>query len=209
MSPESLTAFATLGTVVVIGASAVAALIQLRHMRASNELEALLALQKDFQSPPIQASLHYVQEQLPHEMQEEGYRDELAAIGFISVERHPELLACNWFTQMGTFLKHGLISESTVMDLYARLIRYYWNALAPTIAIMRRKRGDGQYSEFEYLALRASGWLEHHVDGVLPHSITRSPLPDPWRETDARRHSGTMAVASISTLAPSSSRSAT
>jgi hypothetical protein len=200
MSPESLTAFATLGTVVVIGASAVAALIQLRHMRASNELEALLALQKDFQSPPIQTSLHYVQEQLPHEMQEESYRDELAAIGFISVERHPELLACNWFTQMGTFLKHGLISESTVMDLYARLIRYYWNALAPAIAIMRRKRGDGQYSEFEYLALRAGAWLEHHSDGVFPHNITRSPIADPWKETDAQREERAFALKGVVTL---------
>lgn len=200
MSPELLTAFATLGTVVVIGASAVAALIQLRHMRASNELEALLALQKDFQSPPIQASLQYVQEQLPHEMQEESYRDQLSALGFISVERHPELLACNWFTQMGTFLKHGLISESTVMDLYARLIRYYWNALAPAIAIMRRKRGDGQYSEFEYLALRASGWLEQHSDGVFPHSVTRPPLADPWKETDAQREERAFALKGVITL---------
>ena len=195
-----ITALATLGTVFVIGASAVAALIQLRHMRASNELEALLALQKDFQSPPIQASLHYVQEQLPHHMQDEAYRDELAAIGFISVERHPELLACNWFTQMGTFLKHGLISESTVMDLYARLVRYYWNALAPAIAIMRRKRGDGQYSEFEYLALRANAWLEHHTDGVLPHSVERSPLPDPWKETDAQREERSFALKGVVTL---------
>lgn len=200
MAPEMITALATLGTVVVIGASAVAALIQLRHMRASNELEALLALQKDFQSPPIQAALHYVQEQLPHQMQDDPYRDELAAIGFISVERHPELLACNWFTQMGTFLKHGLISESTVMDLYARLVRYYWNALSPAIAIMRRKRGDGQYSEFEFLALRATAWLERHADGVLPHNIVRSPLADPWKDTDVQREQGSFALKGVVTL---------
>lgn len=200
MNPELLTAFATVGTVLVIGASAAAALIQLRHMRASNELEALLSLQQDFQSPPVQAALHYVQEQLPHQIQEEAYRDELAAIGFISVERHPELLACNWFTQMGTFLKHGLISEATLMDLYARLVRYYWNALAPAIAIMRRKRGDGQYSEFEYLALRATAWLEHHNEGVFPKNVTRTPLLDPWRDTDAQRQERSFALKGVVTL---------
>ncbi|HET9095484.1 MAG TPA: hypothetical protein VFN37_02385 [Candidatus Baltobacteraceae bacterium] len=200
MSPELLTAVATFGTVLVIGASAVAALIQLRHMRASNELEALLSLQKEFQSPPVQAALHYVQEQLPHHMQDEHYRDELAAIGFISAERHPELLVCNWFTQMGTFLKHGLIGESTLMDLYARLVRYYWNALAPAVAIMRRKRGDGQYSEFEYLALRAAAWLERNSQGVFPRNVERAPLADPWRESDEKRAEGSFALKGIVSL---------
>jgi hypothetical protein len=184
MSAEMLTALATLGTVVVIGASAIAALIQLRHMRASNELEAVLALQEDFQSPQLQSALEYVQHKLPLQLEEEAYRAELAGLGYISIDRHPELLACNWFTQMGTFLKHGLISETTLMDLYARLIRYYWNALAPAIAIMRRKRGDGQYSEFEYLALRANGWLANHREGAFPRGSVRAALPDPWRETD-------------------------
>jgi hypothetical protein len=192
-----ITAFATLGTVVVIGASAVAALIQLRHMRASNELEAVLSLQQDFQSPEVQTALQYVQEQLPLRLQEERYREELAAIGFISVDRHPELVVCNWFTQMGTFLKHGLISESTLMDLYARLIRYYWKSLAPAIAIMRRKRGDGQYSEFEYLALRAAAWLEHHNDGAFPRGVVRRPLPDPWRESDREREEGAFALKGV------------
>jgi hypothetical protein len=179
-----ITALATLGTVVVIGASAVAALIQLRHMRASNELEAVLALQDDFQSPELQAALEYVQRQLPLQLEEESYRNELAALGYVSIERHPELLACNWFTQMGTFLKHGLISEATLMDLYARLVRYYWTALAPAIAIMRRKRGEGQYSDFEYLAIRAKRWLAKHDAGAFPGDSARPALPDPWRETD-------------------------
>lgn len=191
MSPELLTAIATLLTVVVIGASAIAALIQLRHMRASNELEAVLALQSDFQSPEVQGALHYVQDKLAAHLEDEQYRQELAALGFISVDRHPELIACNWFTQMGTFLKHGLITESTLMDLYARLIRYYWKELAPAIAVMRRKRGNGQYSEFEYLAIRASDWLERHGHGALPRGTRRAPLADPWRETDGVREDGT------------------
>lgn len=200
MSPELLTAVATFGTVLVIGASAVAALVQLRHMRASNELQALLSLQNEFQSAPVQAALHYIQEQLPHHMQEEHYRDELAAIGFISVERHPELLACNWFTQMGVFLKHGLISESTLMDLYARLIRYYWNALSPAIAIMRRKRSDGQYADFEYLALRAGVWLQQNSRGVFPRHVVRVPLTDPWAESDAKRAEGAFALKGVVSL---------
>lgn len=186
MTPETLTAYSTLGTVIVIGASAVAALQQLRHMRASNELDAVLSLQRDFQSPQVQSALHYVQECLPERMEDPLYREDLAAIGFVSVERHPELIVCNWFEQMGTFLKHGLISESTVMDLYARLVRFYWNALSPAIAVMRRRRGSGQYSQFEYLAMRAARWLDRHSDGVVPKNVVRTGVTDPWRERDVR-----------------------
>jgi hypothetical protein len=187
MSAELLTAYATLGTIVVIGASAMAAIIQLRHMRASNELEAVLALQRDFQSPELQAALHYVQSHLGERLEEEAYREELAALGFVGTDRHPELIACNWFAQMGTFLKHGLISEATVMDLFARLIRYYWKALMPVVAIMRRRRGLGQYSEFEYLALRANAWLERNHHGTFPRGVSRPPLPDPWAAIDEAR----------------------
>jgi hypothetical protein len=200
MTGDYLNAYATLGSVAVIGASAFAALIQLRHVRGSNELEAILSLQEDFRSPEVRAALHYVQEQLPGKLDDEQYRRELSAIGFINVERHPELIACNWFTQMGTFLKHGLITESTLMDLYARLIRYYWKVLSPAIAIMRRKRGDGQYSEFEYLALRANVWLERHAKGTFPRGLARPPLPDPWRELDEAPAVDGIAIKGVVTL---------
>jgi hypothetical protein len=184
MNAEYLTADATLATVVVIGASAIAALVQLRHMRASNQLQAVLSLESDFRSPEVQASLHYIQERLPQRLEDPHYRQELAAIGYISIERHPELVACNWFTQMGTFLKHGLISENMFMDLFARLIRYYWRALAPVVAIMRRSRGPSQYDEFEYLALRAIAWLDTHPQGEFPRGVRREQLPDPWINQD-------------------------
>ena len=184
MTAEQITAFATLGTVIVIGASAIAALVQLRHMRASNELEAVLELHKDFRSAEVQNALHYVQQRLTAQLEDPQYRNELAAIGYVSSEAHPELTACNWFAQMGTVLKHGLIAEDTCMDLFARLIRYYWKALTPVIAIMRRARGAGQYDEFEYLALRANAWLDRHPEGVFPRGMTRAQLSDPWLEKD-------------------------
>lgn len=184
MSAELLTAYATLATVIVISASALAALIQLRHMRASNELEAVLELNKDFRSSDVQNALHYVQRQLALKLEDPQYRHELAAIGYVSTEVHPELIACNWFTQIGTVLKHGLIAEDTFMDLFARLIRYYWRSLSPVVAIMRRARGAGQYDEFEYLALRASAWLERNPQGVFPKGMARAQLSDPWKEAD-------------------------
>lgn len=184
LNAEWVTALSTFGTVVVIGATAVAALVQLRHLRAANQLEALLSLERDFRAPELQAALRYVQEQLPKNLEDPVYRDELARLGFIDPDKHPELTLCNWFNAMGALLKYDLVSESTFMDLFGRLIAYYWKVLAPAVAVMRRNRGDAQYHDFEYLALRANTWLKEHPHGHFPAGSQRINIQDPWLQAD-------------------------
>ncbi len=184
MTAEVISAWAAVGTLVVIGASAIAALVQLRHMRAGNQLEALLSLERDFRTPEIQSALKYIQRDLAAKLQDPAYRRELETLGVVDSEVHPELTVCNWFNELGTLVKHRLVSESTFMDLFARLIVYCWKHVAPAVAIMRRTRGDFQYHDFEYLAMRAQSWLERNPHGIFPGSVSRTPLLDPWRESD-------------------------
>lgn len=182
MSPEALAAWAT---VFVITASAIAALVQLRHMHASNQLEALLSVERDFRSPEVQSALLYVQEELPERLKDRAYRMDLVRIGFVDTDDHPELILCNWFNEMGALLKHSLVTEDAFMDLFARLIVYYWKELGPVIALMRRERGDYQYHDFEYLAVHARRWLRQHPAGIFPRKVGRLHPPDPWLEADA------------------------
>jgi hypothetical protein len=177
-------AWAQVGTLVVILASVFAALIQLRHIRAGNQLQALLSLERDFRAPELQAALTYVQERLPERLEDPAYRSELERIGFVDPVAHPEMVACNWLNEMGTLVKRGLVSEDTFMDLFARLIAHCWRQVAPAIAIMRRRRGQAQYHDFEYLAMRAAAWLERNPHGMSPHAFSRTPLPDRWRDSD-------------------------
>ena len=187
MSAEWLGAWAALATLVVIGASAVAALIQLRHMRAGNQLEALLSLERDFRGPELQSALLFIQADLAKRLEEPAYRAELQTIGYIDTQEHPELVVCNWFNEIGTLVKHRLVSEYTFMDLFARLIVFCWKRVSPAIAIMRRSRGDFQYHDFEYLAARAQTWLDRYPNGYIPDSTQRLVLNDPWREADVDR----------------------
>jgi len=179
-----LAALAQVGTLVVIIGSVIAALIQLRHMRTGNQLEALLSLERDFRAPELQAALAYVQEQLARKLEEPAYRRELEKIGFVDPVAHPEMVACNWLNEMGTLVKRGLVSQDTFMDLFARLIVHCWTKVEPAVAIMRRSRGQSQYHDFEYLAMRAALWLKRHPHGMSPRSFVRTPLPDRWREID-------------------------
>jgi hypothetical protein len=155
-------------------------------MRAGNQLDALLALQHDFQNPELQAALRYIQERLPQRLEDAGYRRELEASGFIDSTTHPELVVCNWFSELGTLVKHRLVAEEPFMDLFARLIVHSWAHVASAVAIMRRTRGDAQYHDFEYLAVRAARWVDIHPHGTFPRTLARESLPDRWRELDRR-----------------------
>lgn len=176
MIPDWITAIGTLGTFVVIGASAIVALRQLRHMHSANQLQGILALEEHFRDRDLQAALTYVQDVLPSKLQDTQYRQELERRGFIDSRMHPELLICNWFNKMGLLVKHSIVSEEAFMDLFARLIVYYWDALAPAIALMRRSRGQGEYHDFEYLALRGRDWLARNRDGVFPKRVIRETI---------------------------------
>ena len=193
-SAAELSALAETGTLIVICASVLAALIQLRHIRAGNQLQALLSLEHDFRAPELQAALTYVQEQLPHRLEEPAYRRQLETIGFVDPAVHPEMIACNWLNEMGTLVKRGLVSEDTFMDLFARLIVHCWRQVSPAIASMRRTRGPAQYHDFEYLATRAAAWLRRNPQGMSPRDFTRSPLPDLWRDIDREAAATTPSV---------------
>ena len=178
------TAAAQVGTFVVVVGSVIAALVQLRHMRGGNQLQALLSLERDFRGPELQAALTYVQEHLPQRLEDPAYRRDLDQLGFIDPEVHPEMVACNWLNEMGTLVKRNLVSEDTFMDLFGRLIVHCWKHLSPAIAVMRRKRGQAQYHDFEYLTVRAAAWLQRNPQGTAPRPFVRAEVADPWLAID-------------------------
>ena len=61
MSLELVNTFVTLGTFVVIAATAIAAIVQLRHARSSNHIVALNELRETTETPDFQAALYFVQ----------------------------------------------------------------------------------------------------------------------------------------------------
>ena len=60
MTPEWLTAIATAGTFIVIAASAVAAIFQLRHMRGSNQITALTECRERLESREFQDARQFI-----------------------------------------------------------------------------------------------------------------------------------------------------
>lgn len=177
---------ASIATVLVILATAVAAAYELRHMAAKTQLQALLSILQDFRTPELQEALRYVQSYLDQKLYDPDYREELARIGFIDARMHPEMTVCNWFNEMGTLVKNQIVDPDVFFDHFARLINQYWKLLAPVIAILRRRRGPQQYQNFEFLAALAQDWLKEHPHGIFPKHVRHLDVPDVWLEADSR-----------------------
>jgi hypothetical protein len=175
---------AQVGSLVVVLVAAIAAIVQLRHLRASNELEALLTLTAQLREGHMQKALHFVQTRLEARLDDPDYRRDLARVGFVDAELHPEMEVCNWFNEVGALVKNRLIDEGTFLDLFARLVTYYWSRLAPVVVILRRERGISQYENFEYLAQLASIWKAKHPQGTYPQTLPRFPIEDHWLTLD-------------------------
>jgi hypothetical protein len=183
---DILNAGVQIATLLVFGGTAVAALLQIRHLRASNELDALLRITEQLRGNELQDAFKYVQTELDAKVADTDYRRELSRRGFVDSNRHPEMNVCNWFNEVGTLVKNRLIAEATFLDLFSRLVTYYWKRLDPVIALLRRERGLGQYENFEYLAMLAERWETRHPHGAYPAGAKRMTIVDRYLDTDAR-----------------------
>jgi hypothetical protein len=172
-------------TLLVFAGTAVAALAQIRHLRASNELDALLRITEQLRADDLQAAFRYVETELETKLADPAYRAELSRRGFVDARAHPEMTVCNWFNEVGTLVKNRLIDERTFLDLFSRLVTYYWGRLEAAVALLRRERGPGQYENFEYLAMRALAWRELHPNGAYPPRAKRLQIADVWKEREA------------------------
>jgi hypothetical protein len=186
MPLELITTLSNVITLLILVGGVVAATVQFRHVRTSNELAAVLAIDRSFAEPDLQGALTYVQDRLPEKLAQAPYRSELAARGYVDPVTHPEMAVCNWFNETGTMVAGDFLDEDLFFDSYGRLVDYYWRLLEPAIALLRRERGPDQYASFEDLARRAERWRDNHRAGIYSRA-GRMPITDPWADIDRAR----------------------
>ena len=178
MSPELISAIASVATFVVIAATAIAAIIQLRHLQSSNQLQAMLAINERWDTPEMSAADHYVMAELPTKVERAEY-----AASLLKSRRnratHPEIFLCDIWEQIGTMVKYRLISRDPLLDIASGAISRQWDNLGPTIAILRQAEGPSLYENFEYLAALSKEWQTAHPLGAYPSGAQRLRLPPP------------------------------
>jgi hypothetical protein len=172
MSAEMLNVMVSVATLVVVAAAATAALIQLRHLRTSNQLTALLGIMNQWNLPAVQAALRELKE-VPDKMGDPEYLAVLRTAGSVDRASHPEFLALDLWEQIGTYSKHGLINESILLDIISAQVGSGWRLAQPIIAVLRESKGPSTFENFEYLAVRAKLWEKRYPGGLYPTGLPR------------------------------------
>jgi hypothetical protein len=187
VTPEWASATAAIGTLVVIAASAFAALTQLRHMRSANYFESMLRLRETLESPAFseryRAALGFLKDNLS---EPEVRRTVLTAERLSTLpDFEPVRAVANFFENVGCLVKNRAIDPNIFCDLLADVVTTTWEAFTPFIAHYRLVKGNALYENFEYLAVICADWSSAHPNGSYPRGTRRMELRTTWPEATA------------------------
>lgn len=175
MTLELLTALASLGTFVVITATAIAAIVQLRHMRASNQIDAINSITDFQESAHYLEALKFVNERAPELSKNPDFR-KLMYMNPSPPALQPLHTVANLYERLGALVKHGAIDADVACDLWSDTILSAWDKLQPIIAAKRHVTGPEPWENFEYLAGLCKTWIERHFGSSLPRGARRVPV---------------------------------
>jgi hypothetical protein len=174
-SLEVVNTVAAVGTFAVIATTAIAAVIQLRHMRASNQLEGLLNVLARVEDANFNAWLTETQQQLPKLLADPAYVQSVLDNTFDRTVAWLQL--ANSYDWVGSLVKNRLIPIDSFLDVYSFRITQAWTLMEPVIVLVRSQAGDAVWENFEYLYVKALEWNEKYANGNYPRGVPRAKLP--------------------------------
>ena len=184
MTLEAWSTIASIGTFVVIAATAIAALFQLRHMRSSNQIAVLTEVRETLESERFAQARRYISEELPKLIGSPAGRAQLAAPPPMPRELESIRMLANFFENVGAFVRHGIIDETIACDLWGSVVLDTWEQLEPVVAI-RRHRNPSVWESFEYLAVLSKDYRQKHPLGSYPAGIQRMQFTETSRAVEA------------------------
>jgi len=189
MSLELVNTFGTLLTVGIIAATAVAAMVQLRHLRAGNQINAMLAIGEELSAKHFIDAWGLVRNKLQTSMNDPGFRNYLIAMtgGQRTPDENPEyadlrgaaVLVGNAYEELGILVKRGIVDKDMFLDRYSWVIAVRFKLMAAYIALSREASGQGAlYENFEYLAVISEDWLQANPS-TYPAGLRRLKITNP------------------------------
>jgi hypothetical protein len=191
MSLELINTFGTLLTVAIIAATAIAAIVQLRHLRAGNQINAMLAIAENAMGQKFRDALHLCDRKLAGALADQLFREYDVAllldhsppeVGPEYVEvRRAAILVANTLEQLGVLVRGGVVEKSLFLDQYYQVVIGAWGQLEPFVALAREAiSASAAWESFEYLTVLAQDWQKAHPQGNYPKGLRRLELHNPW-----------------------------
>jgi hypothetical protein len=166
VSSELLSTISSVGTFLVIAATAVVAIIQLRHMRSSNQIAAAMSIHNIIESEEFQDARRFIRDELATRLEDIEFRRALG-ISRDKIAR-PLILVGNYYEEIGIFVKYGLVDENIACEMWANEIVLDWKRMTPAIAVMQGRSATFGWQNFEYMYVLCEAWLERYPHGRFP-----------------------------------------
>src|ERR1700738_989136 len=125
MTLELTNTLAPVGTFLFIAASAMAAIVQIRHLRVSNQLSGLLTVLTLMQSRDMRELFDFVRHDLSVLMLDAEFVQSLQAMP-IDRREHREFYVCQFFDHIGAHVRSGLIDEAAYLRAAWFDTQLYW-----------------------------------------------------------------------------------
>jgi hypothetical protein len=185
MPIEIWSVIASVGTFVVITATAIAAVLQLGHMRSANKVAWIQTFLAEYEGSELRDAFRFVRNELATRLEDPEFRAEIM-LPAPDRAKHPELAIANFFDRWGLYYRDGVIDRTSFMRVNAGIVVSFWRRLEPVIAITARVTGgvNTSWEQFEYLTIQARQWLAQHPHGDYPPGVERIRVEDPWSEDD-------------------------
>jgi len=189
MTLELWNTLATFGTFAVIAATAISALVQLRHLRAGNQVNAMISIGNQFDDRTFRKALQLALPNINSAVDEEAFRSYDLAVGRrtqlppVSQDvinlRRAALLVGNFYEELGILVKNGAIDKDLVLDRWSANTRGSWHRMARYVSWIRKAQDSiSIWENFEYLTVLSEDWLNEHPGGVYPQGVRRLKLPE-------------------------------
>jgi hypothetical protein len=184
MSLEILNTFGSLATAAIVAATAVAALIQLRHLRAGNQINAILTIGEQLNGQSFREAQTLVNRRLESAMQDPAFLNFLAAFarGLTSPdvsEDYKQLrgaagLVGDTYDELGVLVKNGTVARDLFLDHYSWRIIRTWDRLQNCTTFLREAWGTSAvWENFEFLTVLAQDWAKDYASGTYPKGMRR------------------------------------
>lgn len=177
MSAEWTTAIATAGTFLVIAASAIAALLQIRHMRSGNQIAAYNECRETMDSPEFRSALQFIRTELPERLKDPAIVADVVDKN-LAGEYGAIRMVANLYESMGLFVRIGMMDRRIACELWSGIVLDVWYALRPLTSQIRLRISTAIWINFEYMAALCQDYVALHRD-EYPEGVPRMPLDTP------------------------------
>lgn len=185
----------------IVAATAIAALIQLRHLRAGNQIHALIGVSEKVNCREFTDALTLVNSSLEVALADQEFRDYEVAIyrrlppplvdqRYVDMH-HAVVLVGNTFDLMGLLVKNQIVDKAIFVDQYCGITSGAWRRLENYIALGRLATDpDANWENFEYLAVLSEDWMMRNPS-AYPKGVRRLEIHSPWPVSQPRAPAAT------------------